>query len=897
MRLLKFSITAAFIYLSALLAGSCSEDPEVDYRDMDYGYVQFKLYKHASYEPSTASSDSRATKPELDYLAEATKVNVTLLYNGTTISQTLTLTAANPDLAEFGLRSEKIKLLIGTYKVVTYVLYDSKDEPIYNGSASDVALEVTQGGLSVYDLTVNTTPRGKVQFTVIKDLSDFENTPETRAGATRQYTFDEVKYIDVTVRRSGSVKVENFTGLKTKFKIHFPEKDEHGNNINGEGDGYQTSSLTCDSLLSIEGGEWTLRGYKTYDANKILLEDKNDLSGEAFTVNDNRTTQAKIAITLYEVDEYIKDYYALYEIWKAMNGPKWYYKGQNFPRGINWNFNCDPDLWGNQPGVELHSNGRVAKLYLSDFGFGGKIPEQIGQLSELSVLSLGSHNDFNLLPDDPTVINKQNMTDFTRDRIKNHKKYLSLIHPATQLSEPLAFGLKERNISIPETALYKEGYSEKEVIDPVTGHELNIRPMDTNPGKLSNTLESIDEAIGKLQKLENFSIANSTIKKLPDAFATLSNCTDLEIYNCPEMTEFPMVITQMPSLVSVTIANNSQWSDQIIFDGLNALANGLSKEKIQILYCRGNKLKEVPSSFVNFKKLGLIDLAENQIEKLPVLGKAFAPFTIYFDNNKIKEFPKDENGLFCGYENLETFSATNNLLTKVPDIFTSNTLRVISTVDFSNNDIDGFENDGAGYKGLNTTTLTLVGNPKITKFPTALARSNSNVSTINLRGCRINEIPEGSFTGKYSHLFVSIDLSYNHLSKLPKEWTAQYLPYLSGIDLSYNRFSEFPWQPLNTAELTVFAIRGQRDENGKRCLRQWPEGLYNHKGLRGFFIGSNDIRQVTETISFIIYRLDISDNPNILFDAKDICYYYQSGSYQLIYDKTQDIRNCDFMLK
>ena len=102
--------------------------------------------------------------------------------------------------------------------------------------------------------------------------------------------------------------------------------------------------------------------------------------------------------------------------------------------------------------------------------------------------------------------------------------------------------------------------------------------------------------------------------------------------------------------------------------------------------------------------------------------------------------------------------------------------------------------------------------------------------------------------------------------------------------------------PLDSQYLTVFAIRGQRNEKGERCLSEWPTGLYNHRGLRGFYIGSNNLGKIEDTISTLIYYLDISDNPEIIFDASDICYAHQVGAYYLIYDKTQDIRNCDYML-
>ena len=116
------------------------------------------------------------------------------------------------------------------------------------------------------------------------------------------------------------------------------------------------------------------------------------------------------------------------------------------------------------------------------------------------------------------------------------------------------------------------------------------------------------------------------------------------------------------------------------------------------------------------------------------------------------------------------------------------------------------------------------------------------------------------------------------------------------MDISSNSFSKFPIEPLNILRLTAFAVRGQRDDSGNRSLREWPNGIGTHTGLRGFYIGSNDLRVINDEISSMIFYLDISDNPNIIFDASDICAYWEAGAYILYYDKTQNILNCDSML-
>ena len=481
--------------------------------------------------------------------------------------------------------------------------------------------------------------------------------------------------------------------------------------------------------------------------------------------------------------------------------------------------------------------------------------------------------------------------------MERNKEFLRLIHTPTQTTEPIARALKEHDLTIPGISLYEENYTEDEIIDRKTGLQKRIRPYDVVHGKLTNGLKSIDPAIGKLENLEYLFIANGEIETLPDELANLKSLTDVEVYNCPKMTQFPMALAKLPEMISLNISNNSQWSAEEVYKGLDAIANGPAKEKLQILYVRDNNLREVPESFRNLKKIGLLDLAQNQIETIHPLGKEVAPVKLYFDNNKLTSLPADGNGLFCTMDEIETFSATYNKFTKFPNIFSAKSKFTIGEVDFSYNEIDGFEGEEDGtFRGLNIEQLSLAAN-KFTKFPKCLGTTGSLVAYIILRGNMIDEIPEGSFSGKYSTSMTSLDLTYNKLSKLPKDFTAEQLPYLYGLDVSFNSFDKFPWSPLNCAGLTVYAIRGQRDAQGNRCLREWPTGLYQHTGLRGFYIGSNDLRKIDDTISYLIYHLDISDNPNITFDASAICYYWQQGAYNLIYDKTQNILNCDKMLE
>ena len=857
---------------SLLYLGGCSKVEEPDNRDLAYGHVQFKLYKEASY-PGTKAD-------QLEYLGDVAKIKVTLRYGENLISQTMVASAANDEAAEFGLRSDKLKLLAGDYRVLTFVLYDKLDNVVYEGvpSTSHESFTVVAGGLVQHDLLASTVERGKVKFSLVKDLSDFTDTPDTKA-AVRSYTFDEISFVTISVR-TGNTSTE-FEMLPTDFAIHFDETDD-------QEDGYRTSSFVCDTLLSLRAGNYAIQSYSLFDESRKLLETNDDLDA-SFVIEDNKVTEAAVPVKLHEADEYVKDYYALYEIWKSLHGPEWRYVGEDYPAGCNWNFNKDPDLWGDQPGVSLHSNGRVALVNISGFGFYGDMSPALGQLTELVELYLGTHNDSNLLHYDPTIAPGQG----TARRMERHKEYLAAMHPATQMAEPIARALAENGIVIPETAMYAT-MQEADIIDGVTGR-MRIKPMDLNHGKLCNGLTSLPAEIGKLTKLEQLFIANGALTELPAEMANLVSCTDLELYNCPLMKKFPMVLAKMPELVTLQVANNRQWEADDLLEGLKALATGPSAEKLQLLYFNQNSLEVIPKEIKNMKKLGLLDFASNKIHTIEeAWGTDIKPVQLYLDNNQLTSFPVDENGVFCFMDDAETFSVRNNKFTEFPDIFDAKSMYTINSIDFSYNEISGFQN-GENFKGLKVNTLTLANNAPMTRYPIEIAKSNSTVAYVNVRGCNISEIPDGSFEYENSIYLTSLDLSYNDLDDLPWDLHAGNLPYLYGVELSYNKFKEFPWEPLDSQYLTVFAIRGQRDDDGARCLADWPEGIYQHRGLRGFYIGSNNLGKIEDTISTICYYLDISDNPEIIFDASDVCYAIQAGAYILIYDQTQDIRNCPIL--
>ena len=377
----KYSKALLLLLVSLLTfaATSCSDD-ETGGWDGTYGYVQFKLSKKVS---------SRATRAaaldKLEKLDDAKKIKVVMEHNGTTVSQTLVLNSYNSENAEYGLRSEKLQLASGTYTVIGFYLYDAVDEELLASSAGET-FTVVGGGLEVQNLMVETVERGKVKFNLVKEWE------KTRAGGA-EYLFSNIRLIDISVTNLFTRENFTFPGVKVKYK----ESSEEHQNPDDENDKYmEVGTAYCDSTVWLPAGTYQVTSYTTYGQTGAVKTkyETQPVKGEAFIVEDNQLNdKAQVPILLSKTKEYIKDYEALKAIWESLQGKEWSFYGDATFKGANWNFNKELDMWGDQPGVTLNSNGRVIGLVIAGFGAKGIVPDAIGQLTELQVLNLGSHDE------------------------------------------------------------------------------------------------------------------------------------------------------------------------------------------------------------------------------------------------------------------------------------------------------------------------------------------------------------------------------------------------------------------------------------------------------------------------------------------------------------------------
>ena len=877
--------------LSIVMPG-CSDDDE-NALQSEYGYVQFKLYKSASFGAEVASR--AAANDQLDSLYDAKKIKVILEYNGTQVSQTLPLHSYNAENAEFGLRSDKLQLTTGTYTIIGYYIYNKLDQQILAGSATESnTFNVVSGGLEVKPLAIETAKRGMVQFKL-------EKTGLSRAAGA--YLFSTIRLVDVTVTNTFTNESKTFKKLKVKYQEEFlgPDEYEKPEDLQDTDDQYKKiGTAQCDTTVWLPAGNYRVTSYTTYSKNgsvETALETQ-PVEGKAFVISDNTTNiEANVPIKLSETFEYIKDYLALKEIWEAMDGKNWSFYGDAAAHGTNWNFNKELDMWGDQPGVTLNNQGRVVGLVLAGFGAKGFLPDAIGQLTELEVLNLGSHDEkvgghMYQESDFKNGLNEQQKKNMRYHYEKHFLKY----DPRADMSEMIVNSVN----SDP---------SQKRI-----NKNSRITLKDTQIGVMTSKIEGVSKAIYRLTKLQQFYIGNAPVRYdqiataftdadkadspykvyseefTEDAWSKMTALTDIELYNCPMLTQIPEFYYNLPELQAFNIACNRGISAQQLRKDFTRLASEEVGKKIQILYMGYNNLEELPEkdALKNMVKLGLLDLTHNNVKKLHPFGSHVRLSSLYLDHNEITEIPAN----FCGFtEKVETLGFANNKLTKIPNIFDAKSVFVMGGVNFSNNEIDGVE-DPENFKGINAASVTLSYN-KFTTFPKELFTSGSPISTLDMSNNLLTEIPEGSIKGKKAYLLGIIDLRFNKLTKLSDDFRSTTLPYLTNMDLSYNCFTEVPPEPLNSANLRAIGIRHQRDAKGNRTLRKWPTGITLCPSLTQLQIGSNDIRKVDETLTPRLYILDIADNPNISIDVTSICPYLEQNLVRLFYDKTQDIRGCD----
>lgn len=859
MKFEKRNLTLLILALlsSVLLFTGCTDEAE-PVSEPGYGYVQFHLFKKGSY---TKAGD------KLEYLRDAAKIRVTLRsQDNDIITPVAVVEAVDKNLSEWGLQTAKIRLVAGKYTMTAYEIYDGLDNSVLVGSPSEtVVLDVKVNGIVSEDIALNVVDRGWAKFRLVKDLSEIVGTKAGKDGAD-EHPFYGIQSVDLTVKNKNTGEITEITNIEVTHKFVDGEKAADPDYISG--------ICVSDTLVALKGGTYTVTKFRTYfDYFRKVYETSTNVAENEFVVKDNQETDADVPVTLHTTSGHVQDALALREIWEALDGPNW---------RIKWEFNCDVDAWTANTGVQILGNGRVASLDLTGTGAKGAMPAAIAKLTELRKLTLGTIG-YNAAAGGTTVTTGRKLTYFTPEDHEADRR--------------LTIGTRD-----PRSRFSKELQQSFEIAgDPVKPSVKSLSermPVMYKPEVNATDIVSLPDEINQLKNLEHITIAFSPIKTFPADMSGLTALTDVEIFACTELTEFPKGLATCPKLTSLTYSFNVNTAISSMEEGISAINNGPASKTIQLLYFPNQRIDNMPD-LSNIPRLSV----------LVIQGCGLKSFTAPFSkdqffvqfmasDNELTSLPRDEKGNFLAYNaETEEVNFSGNKFTELPDIFDAKSAYQVGTVDFSKNQIASVEH-GDAYRGIKAATFDISYN-KLKELPVQLfGTSSSSISYLKIDGNGMEKISKEAIEGKYTYRTTTISMAYNKLKSLPDEFDSLTFPYLSGIDMSYNRFDYFPYTAVNNQYLSVFIFRHQRDADGDRCMRTWPAGIGQAlAGLRALYLGSNDIRVVTDQLSYMIYNLDIQDNPNISIDVSAVCSYIKSGWFNLMYSPGQDIRGCDEALK
>ena len=859
MKFEKRNLTLLILALlsSVLLFTGCTDEAE-PVSEPGYGYVQFHLFKKGSY---TKAGD------KLEYLRDAAKIRVTLRsQDNDIITPVAVVEAVDKNLSEWGLQTAKIRLIAGKYTMTAYEIYDGLDNSVLVGSPSEtVVLDVKPNGIVSEDIALNVVDRGWAKFRLVKDLSEIVGTKAGKDGAD-EHPFYGIQSVDLTVKNKNTGEITEITNIEVTHKFVDGEKVADPDYISG--------ICVSDTLVALKGGTYTVTKFRTYfDYFRKVYETSTNVAENEFVVKDNQETDADVPVTLHTTSGHVQDALALREIWEALDGPNW---------RIKWEFNCDVDAWTANTGVQILGNGRVASLDLTGTGAKGAMPAAIAKLTELRKLTLGTIG-YNAAAGGTTVTTGRKLTYFTPEDHEADRR--------------LTIGTRD-----PRSRFSKELQQSFEIAgDPVKPSVKSLSermPVMYKPEVNATDIVSLPDEINQLKNLEHITIAFSPIKTFPADMSGLTALTDVEIFACTELTEFPKGLATCPKLTSLTYSFNVNTAISSMEEGISSINNGPASKTIQLLYFPNQRIDNMPD-LSNIPRLSVLVIQGCGLKSFTApFGKDQFFVQFMASDNELTSLPRDEKGNFLAYNaETEEVNFSGNKFTELPDIFDAKSAYQVGTVDFSKNQIASVEH-GDAYRGIKAATFDISYN-KLKELPVQLfGTSSSSISYLKIDGNGMEKISKEAIEGKYTYRTTTISMAYNKLKSLPDEFDSLTFPYLSGIDMSYNRFDYFPYTAVNNQYLSVFIFRHQRDADGDRCMRTWPAGIGQAlAGLRALYLGSNDIRVVTDQLSYMIYNLDIQDNPNISIDVSAVCSYIKSGWFNLMYSPGQDIRGCDEALK
>ncbi|QUY43156.1 COR domain-containing protein [Acaryochloris marina] len=248
-----------------------------------------------------------------------------------------------------------------------------------------------------------------------------------------------------------------------------------------------------------------------------------------------------------------------------------------------------------------------------------ELPESLGQLSQLQSLNLRS-NQLTALPESLGRLSQLQTLDLTNNQLT------ALPESLGRLSQ-----LQSLNLSNNQLTALPESLGQLSQLQSLNLSSNQLTALPESLGRLSqlqtldltnNQLTALPESLGQLSQLQSLNLSRNQLTALPESLGQLTQLTELEI-SSNRLKKLPSSLARLTLLITLGAATTSL---EVLPGWLGSLSNlqnlylgKFVKEQNRQTYWgdNTNKLKTLPKSINQLKKLRLLDLEANQLTALP----------------------------------------------------------------------------------------------------------------------------------------------------------------------------------------------------------------------------------------------------------------------------------------
>ena len=453
------------------------------------------------------------------------------------------------------------------------------------------------------------------------------STPHNRPGAPEGLTAagNGQTRIDLSWAAPSDDGGADITGYKIEVSPNGSSWSDLEGNTLSTSTSYSHSSLTAGST-------------RHYRVSAINSEGTGPASNVVTGTTDAGTTAGDAA----------SDRAALVALYNATGGANW---GNN----RNWLSNAPMGEWH---GVITDSDGRVTHLYLDDNQLTGEIPAELGNLTNLEVLSLSNNQLTGEIPAElgdltnleVLYLHNNQLTGSIPVELGNltNLEWLHLYSNQLTGEIPVELG----NLANLQT-LYLNNNQLTGEIPAELGSLTNVEVLRLASNQLTG---EIPAELGSLTNVEVLRLASNQLTgEIPAELGSLTNLELLYLFNNELTGEIPAALGSLTNLVGLSLASNQLTGE------IPAELGGLTNLEVLSLY--SNQLTgEIPAELGGLTNLKRLELSFNQLtgEILAELSSLTNLERLYLEDNELTgEIPVELGSL----TNLEVLSLYSNPLT------------------------------------------------------------------------------------------------------------------------------------------------------------------------------------------------------------------------------------------